>query len=170
MDRHRAAALANFLDSVRREQMDDGNELFCLTPEDKISFGDAEAIIKALQRVATSGEVTPTPQKIPKEVEDRAAAWFRAMSRAHTGHEWDWDQAGEEIRNIHRIRALLDDHWNSSDKSLVGMLTRFSQEDHSDLPSYINGEWSMRNLEALISDLMHREEIYFRKLQDAKLT
>lgn len=48
--------------------------------------------------------------KMPKEIEERAASWYRAMSCAWTKNEWNWDEASQEIKNIWRINALLEEY------------------------------------------------------------
>jgi hypothetical protein len=48
--------------------------------------------------------------KMPKEIEERAASWYRAMSCAWTHNEWDWAAASPEIKNIWRINALLEEY------------------------------------------------------------
>lgn len=52
----RLKALAELLDALRREQTEQGFQIFCLGSEDRISMSDAEQIVLALRRAAVPGE------------------------------------------------------------------------------------------------------------------
>lgn len=50
--------------------------------------------------------------------------------------------------------ADLKERWRHQDRArLLPLLEAFNQEDHSNRPRYAAGEWSRRNVEALIADL-----------------
>jgi hypothetical protein len=42
------------------------------------------------------------------EIEKRAADLFKVASLAVTNHEWDWDEASEEVKD--RFRKSVKDH------------------------------------------------------------
>lgn len=42
---------------------------------------------------------------VPVKVEQTAISKFKQSTQAQTGHEWDWEESSEEIRNIWRLKA-----------------------------------------------------------------
>ena len=78
-----------------------------------------------------------------------------------TDLRYDQGVHGYRIEISEAERDMLVEYLKRNNgKSLVGMLVAFSNTGHEnfDLLAYSRGEWSWRNLEALISDLMEREK------------
>lgn len=47
-------------------------------------------------------------ERIPPGIERRAIEIFEERSKMITGHVWDWEKAGDEVRNRFRLTAFVE--------------------------------------------------------------